>query len=207
MKALEDLVAPLAKRLNSSIVSSFIISWTAVNWKFIVTLIFASQPIKLRIEEAEGYLSNFTISWLVPIIMTFFHVIILPIVDSFIISLNANVVVKNNETSNKIKFANLLGEIENARKEKELNDIKSGYAEVETLNQENEKLRTLLEQKNTIIEDNAMAMAMAQDERDNAMLNLRNDYEHMQGLYRETAKELEDLKKGENRIFGIQNGS
>ncbi|MGJ1513797.1 hypothetical protein ACR79N_02325 [Sphingobacterium siyangense] len=203
MKALEDLVSPLARRLNSSIVSSFIISWTVINYEFFLTLIFSSQPIKERIVEAEGYVSNIGTSWMLPLLFTLLYVLVLPIIDSFVALLNSGAIIRSNRNNSNIRRAELLNEIINATEEKRLNDIKSGYAEVQTLNQENASLRALLEQKNTIIEENTKALEQIKAETDSVISNLQNDYGHMQGLYRDTSHELSQLKKSLDKGMGI----
>lgn len=136
-KYIDKLILPITDRLKHPIVTSFIISWIFFNWK-VLFIIFSSKTIDLKINRISDYL-NFFESLLLPLIAALIYCIALPFfsnwVEKLLIKINRNKI----ENEYDIKDFSITKEFDFAKKNFELEQIKTGNKELEELRIDNEQ--------------------------------------------------------------------
>ncbi|WP_162343221.1 coiled-coil domain-containing protein [Cyclobacterium salsum] len=144
----------VAERVKMPILNSFLISWIIINWKIVLILLFSDTSIESRIAMVS-HISDST-QWhvyLVPVLLAIAYTFGRPYLLGFIHRRLEN--INFNNFSSKIDYSKKSSikrrELIKVKREEEV--VRAGQLEYKALNDEIEKLKNQLDEKNEKISD------------------------------------------------------
>ncbi|SHJ44806.1 hypothetical protein [Aquimarina spongiae] len=141
------------ERIKNPLIGTFIISWIAINWRPIAVFLFSEHTIENRIEHIISSYSSYWSLVLYPSFLAIAYVIILPYFMLLIDELTkfSTLARKRNALNNVLSEYD--GKLQIAKLESELENIKAGRRDVSDLNDEIERLRNQLDERENSIDD------------------------------------------------------
>jgi len=128
------------ERLKNPIIGAFLISWAAVNWRIVLTILLSNKSIEDRIEIINTQYSDFLyVVWL-PLIFALFYLLVLPYVMSLFDWLSVWAITYRKKISHGHRMKDLENRLEIATEERQLELIKQGSPDVSKLKDEIEQL-------------------------------------------------------------------
>ncbi|NQD71458.1 hypothetical protein HP439_12060 [Sphingobacterium shayense] len=134
--AIDVVIKPLNERMSNPLIGSFVISWTILNWKPILFLIFSSQSIenKIKLITSEFYPNQFLYleySWymylIFPLILSIIYTLGTPRLENFISKINRPPTIRKNTQLHTDKIADFKKLKEIASEEAAVAEAKSEY--------------------------------------------------------------------------------
>lgn len=135
------------ERIKNPLIGTFLISWTAINWKPITVLLFSSQSIENKIDYIESCYSNFSTYFLIPFLIALIYVIILPYFMWAVDELIRKSTIGRKRNLIKQKIFDYEGKQKIAIEDSKLEDLKASYRDKVDFNKQIEQLRNQLDER------------------------------------------------------------
>ncbi|MFD1161829.1 hypothetical protein [Hwangdonia seohaensis] len=135
------------ERIKNPLIGTFLISWTAINWKPITVLLFSNQSIENKIDYIESCYSNFSTYFLIPFLIALIYVIILPYFMWAVDELIRKSTIGRKRNLIKQKIFDYEGKQKIAIEDSKLEDLKASYRDKADFNKQIEQLRNQIDER------------------------------------------------------------
>ncbi|PNW28930.1 hypothetical protein [Formosa algae] len=143
-------------RIRNPFIGSFIFAWIAFNWKGIIYLILSKDTIESRIQVISQYFSPIKTTLIYPLLFSLFYILILPYMMWLFEEVYSTAVKARLNNKTKSDLDKIERNIQLARRRLELENVKADYKETQELNEQIEKLKEDVIEKEKIMQELSM---------------------------------------------------
>lgn len=181
---IKEVFDSFKERLKNQFIGAFIISWVICNWEAVFVLMFSETPMEVRISHVRELYSDSIYNILLPGILAFSYTAGLPWLMNQFDQLTSKSLENRRENFYGQKMHQVDQKILLAKRERQLEDVKSGNKTIEELNSKISQLQQTVKTKNIENVELNKRLESSQKEMENELTKLHE--------YSRTRKELSE---------------
>ncbi|EHQ02040.1 hypothetical protein [Gillisia limnaea] len=196
------------ERLKNPFISSFIISFLALNWKAILIIGFSLKSIEEKINLIESDYNNINTFLILPLLIAVIYIAFLPYLMLLFDKISHSAVTGRKGSLLKQKIIDIKGQQSLAEEEVKLENLRADYKEKSDLNRKINRLKDEVDEKNKRIENLEIEKVQVHKELNDIHEHMKSNLEkHDILLERKHEKEqkdknnFHDYKKFENKFL------
>ncbi|WP_421810014.1 coiled-coil domain-containing protein [Flagellimonas sp.] len=197
------------ERIKNPFIGAFVFSWIAFNWKPILIIFFSNMKVVDKIALIEKEHTSLTYNMWFPLFFAIFYVLILPYLMWLFDRISSKAVLGRKQSLFEQQIFDLQSKQRLAEQESRLEDIRASFRETADLNQKIDVLTNQIAERDNTIESLKSQVESAQEDQERLQTYLRQqDNEALSNeQIAEYKKEYEEFKESDLYEFFKEVGS
>ncbi|MFM7854503.1 MAG: hypothetical protein ACKO96_21910 [Flammeovirgaceae bacterium] len=148
---LQSLLESSRDRLKNPVVSAFIFSWVVINWRILGILLLSDKVIEDKIKYIEDCYTDYYLNLWIPLGVAVFYILLLPYIMLMFDSLLRKAITLRRQILTSQRLEEIQDKQEIAAEEWQLEKIKQGSQDIESLKDKISELELLVKEKDNLI--------------------------------------------------------